>query len=110
MRLSLISVTILALAACNSKVDNTAQPAPNTTNASENVATKVASLPENERNGVFLRAIRDADISCRDVTKAEQIEATAGTPTWRAQCEEGDAHLVLIEPDGSAKVISRTTP
>ncbi len=112
MRLSLIVMTTLAVAGCSSKVENAAEPAvpANAVNAADNVASKVASLTEDERQGVFLRAIRDSDISCRDVVKAEQIEPTQGTPTWRAQCEQGDAHLILIKPDGSAQVISRRTP
>jgi len=112
MRLSLIAITILTLTACNGKVENKAEPAgtvANATNAAVDVAAQVAALPENERNGVFLRAIRDSDISCQDVNKAEQIEPTQGAPTWRAYCDRGDAHLIVLKPDGSAQVISRTT-
>lgn len=112
MRLSLITIAALTLTACNSKVENKAEPAgtaANASNAAVDVAAQVAALPENERNGVFLRAIRDSDLSCRDVNKAEQIEPTQGAPTWRAYCEQGDAHLIVLKPDGSAQVISRTT-
>jgi len=84
--------------------------AANTANAAAavNVASEIANLPEASQQGVFLRAIRDANISCRDVVSAEPIDPIDGDPTWRAQCEQGDQHLVRVKPDGSAQVISRT--
>lgn len=116
MRPLLVTAILLTLGACSSKVENSAEAqapaanaAQNVTNSADDVAAKVAALNDDQRNGVFLRAIRDAEIPCRDVTKSERLEDSAGTPTWRAQCELGDAHLILIKPDGSAQVMSRPT-
>ncbi len=116
MRPLLVAAALFALGGCGNKVDNAAEPqqaatnvAQNATNSADDVAAKVAALNDDQRNGVFLRAIRDAEIPCRDVIKSERLEDSAGTPTWRAQCELGDAHLILIKPDGSAQVMSRPT-
>jgi len=119
MRLLLISTTVLALAGCNpateapannaAAIDAAETAAANAANTVNYVA-EIGNMAENEQQGVFLRAIRDADISCRDVIKVERIEGQSGVPTWRAQCDQGAQHLIEVLPDGSAKVISRTTP
>lgn len=119
MRLLLISTTLLALAGCSpatetpdnnaAAVDAAANAVANEANAVNYIA-EIGNMSETQRQGVFLRAIRDADISCRDVTKVERIADQQGTPTWRAQCEQGAQHLIQVEPDGSAKVVSRIRP
>lgn len=119
MRLFLIGMTALTLAACDSAADrNAATPPPenaaqmmnatNAANAVDHVAA-INNLSQTEQQGVFLRAIRDADLPCRDVTSVEHIEPTNGVPTWRAQCDQGAAHLIMVKPDGNAQIVSRTT-
>lgn len=120
MRLLLIGTTLLALVGCspannasnNSAIDNAAAAANTATNQGEavNYVAAIANLPEASQQGVFLGAIRDANISCRDVTKVERLPDEHGVPTWRAQCDQGAQHLIQVQPDGSAKVTSRTTP
>lgn len=119
MRLLLISTTLLALAGCSpapQTSDNNAAAVDAAANATANDAeavnyiAEIGNMSETEQQGVFLRAIRDADIPCRDVIKVERIEGQGGVPTWRAQCDQGAQHLIEVLPDGSAKVISRTTP
>jgi len=120
MRLFLIGMATLALTACGganeadtTPMDNaadaaaTANMAANAANAVDHVAA-IENLSETEQQGVFLRAIRDADIPCRDVIETEKLEPQGGVATWRAQCEQGNAHLILVQPDGSAQVMSRT--
>jgi hypothetical protein len=119
MRLFLIGIATLTLASCNGAKDsaNTAEnvaavehpfnAAENAANAVDHVAA-IENLTEREQQGVFFRAIRDADIPCRDVISVERVEPQGGVPTWRAQCEQGDAHLIIVKPDGSAQVMSRT--
>ncbi len=70
-------------------------------------AAQVAALPPLQRNGVFLRAIRDSDIPCQDVAQSEAITIAKDKPGWRAQCTNGDGHLIEILPDGTARVTSR---
>jgi hypothetical protein len=122
MRLLIIGAAVLALGACGSPGGNAADAPANAANAANaadvanaanaanavDTAAVIANLSQTEQQGVFLRAIRDADIPCRDVTEAEQVEPTNGVPTWRAQCEQGAAHLIIVKPDGSAQVVSRT--
>jgi hypothetical protein len=104
MRSLLAIVTILALGACN-KAGGEFKPS---ADKGANSVAEIAALPEPARNAVFLRAIRDAGLNCQDVVKGEQIKSTGGKATWRAQCEDGTFHLVLVSTDGSAQVVSRT--
>lgn len=117
MRLFLIGTTVLALAGCSPANDT---PADNAVNAAANATAnpagavnyvaEIGNMSEAGQQGVFLGAIRDADIACRDVTKVERLPDEHGVPTWRAQCDQGAQHLIQVQPDGSAKVTSRTTP
>ncbi|GEM_PF-394009 len=119
MRRLTIALVPFVLAGCgtagpapgdNSQALDDAADIANAVNAADavNVASEIANLSESSQQGVFLRAIRDANISCRDVISAEPIDPIDGDATWRAQCEQGDQHLVRVKPDGSAQVISRT--
>ncbi len=75
-----------------------------------NATAAVEALPEVQRNAVFLRAISDAGLPCQGVTKSERLADTAGKPTWRAECNDGTAHLIDVSPDGTAVVTSRIAP
>lgn len=115
MRMFLVGIATLALAACGGANDGAAtQNSLTADNALENAANAIdhiaaiENLSETEQQGVFFRAIRDANLPCRDVTKVERIEPQGDMPTWRAQCEQGDAHLIMVQPDGTAHVMSRT--
>jgi hypothetical protein len=114
MRAILTGLATLALAACGTAPqENVANATNNAVAANDaeavNYIAEISNLSEQEQQGVFFRAIRDADIPCRDVTKVEKIEPMMGVPTWRASCDQGDQHLIQVKPDGSAQVISRTT-
>ncbi|MBT2188340.1 hypothetical protein [Sphingobium nicotianae] len=111
MRRILIALTLAALGACNStdKGGGAANNAAVETDAAgnaRNYVAEVTALPQDRRNAVFFRAIRDAGLSCQEVRQAEQIEAVKNTVTWRATCEDGISHLVQMKPDGNAIVIS----
>jgi hypothetical protein len=116
MRLFLIGMATLALAACSGADDNMTAPMDNAaiaTNEMDNAANAIdhvaaiENLSNTQQQAVFLRAIRDANIPCRDVTTVERIEPQGGLTTWRAQCDQGDAHLIAVQPDGNAQVMSR---
>ncbi|MEC3911646.1 hypothetical protein U5A82_14570 [Sphingobium sp. CR2-8] len=71
-------------------------------------AAQVAKLDVDLRNGVFEKAIRDSGAACPDVTQSDRAEIRAGVRGWKAQCNNGTAHLIQILSDGTAKVTSRT--
>jgi hypothetical protein len=109
MRTILTSIALPTLCACNAADKNATE----TTNAVEyvtNYVAEVKALSERQRDAVFLHAIRDAGLPCQNVTGSEQIAAADRAPMWRAQCDDGVAHLVQVMPDGTANVVSRATP
>lgn len=113
MRLSVGLMAAALLAGC----DGEPQPAAN--NAVENVAitnaadatnyqAEVIALPLNARQGVFLRAVRDAGLTCQQVTESEKLTDREGNPTWRAICDGNSPHIISITRDGTAVVMSRS--
>lgn len=76
----------------------------------KNQAATVANLPPGQRNGAFLRAIRDAGVPCQDIVKAEVLPQRGETAQWRVECEDHVQHLVAIAPAGPVIVTSRTGP
>ena len=115
MRPILFSLCALALAGCGAQPE---QPVANEVavnaagNAADNAVDHVAAieaLSEDQQAAVFFRAIRDAGVACRAVVKVEKTEPWQGIPSWLADCEAGDQHLIQVKADGSAVVVSRTT-
>ena len=109
MRAVSIVLALLALGACDSSDKHAVEKADAVGNVA-NYTAVVSGLSERERNPVFLRAVRDAGLPCQDVTKSEQVSGGGAGRMWRAQCEDGVAHLVQVMPDGTANVVSRTMP
>lgn len=107
VRKMMVLAAALTLAACGggggepiAAVDN--QSAPDT-----GAAAQVAGLDEDQRNGVLERAIRASGAPCPSVTGSERAEVRHGVKGWKAQCADGNAHLIEITSDGTAKVTSR---
>lgn len=107
MRGIIVPLTALALTACPAAPEQNAAQAPDQGNGATNSAAEVAALPVGQRNAVLLRAIRDAGLPCQGVSRSA-VAGTASKPTWRAECNDGTAHLVEVRPDGVAVVTSRT--
>ena len=95
----------LLLSACNQQAaepeDVTVNEAADTTN----YVAEVMALNEAQRRGVMFRAIRDAGLPCQEVTSAV-IEPDMTPTTWRAVCENGANHLIAMQPNGDATVMS----
>jgi hypothetical protein len=77
-----------------------------------NFTAEIVALSPDDRDGVFLRAIRDSGLPCQGVTGSEQVSgeglvAHKSFPTWRATCTDGSQHLIQVTPDGTAKIVSR---
>lgn len=75
--------------------------------AAANVQAQVLALSPEQRNVVFIRAIRDSGLPCQGVVSSDRLEDQQGNPTWRAMCDNGTGHLISITPDGTAIVMSR---
>ena len=68
---------------------------------------QVAALAPAQRNGVFIRAIRDAGHDCQGVVKSEaQTPAANSDPLWHATCSDQATYGVLIGRDGTATVVA----
>lgn len=72
-----------------------------------NYQAEVLALPPTARDGVFLRAVRDAGMNCQEVTQTERRDPIEGNPTWRIYCGK-TPHLITLTRDGTAKITSRT--
>lgn len=106
-------VAALLLAACDGGPTPAANEAgENVTLANEADATnyqaEVMALPLNARQGVFLRAVRDAGLTCQQVTDSEKLADRDGNPTWRATCDGDSPHIISISRDGTARIMSRS--
>lgn len=112
------ALAALALAGCQSGSEATGNAAVNTAAesnavvgngaAGDNVAAQVIAMNDSQRNAVFIRAIMDAGLKCDHVDSSQRLPDQDGLPLWRANCKGGDAHMVIITPDGIAKIVSRT--
>lgn len=77
-------------------------------NPETGAAAEVAKLDEAQRNGVLERAVRASGAACPTVAKSERTEVRHGVMGWKAECNNGTAHLIEIQADGTANVTSRT--
>jgi hypothetical protein len=107
MRITIIFTGALLVAACGGQQAETANEAePATTQATENA---VASLPEGERNAVFIRAIRDSSDAgqvCQHVASSERVGEIRGDPVWRAHCDDGSSWTIVLSAPDTAQVIN----
>jgi hypothetical protein len=62
-------------------------------------------LSEGQRNGVFIRAIRDANLDCQHVDSSEAAGVQQGYPVWTAHCDSGATYTIVLTGNGSAQVI-----
>ena len=65
---------------------------------------RVAALPEGQRNAVLIRAIRDANLVCQQVTQSSHSQTANNVPVYTATCEDGAVYAVAIANDGNATV------
>ncbi len=107
MRRLMVLGLVVALAACG---DNGGDPvmADNRQEPETGATAAVSKLDEGLRNGVFEKAIRASGAACPSVTGSDRAEISPGVRGWKAQCDNGSAHLIQILSDGTAKVTSRT--
>jgi hypothetical protein len=75
---------------------------------SGDAANQLAALPEGQRNGVFIRAIRDAGQECQHVESSVRAGEYEGNPVWSAQCAGGDSWTIVVTPDGTAQLVNES--
>jgi hypothetical protein len=100
MRLMILPL-VLALAACGQE---------ESTEDSNRMSVRpagfaVASMPEGQRNAVFIRAIRDAGQDCQQVESSKPGGAYQGMPVWQATCRGGRHWTIVIADDGTAQLL-----
>jgi hypothetical protein len=72
--------------------------------AGAGVQNQLAGLPEGQRNGVFIRAIRDAGQACQGVESSQRVGGAQGQEVWLATCVGGGRWTIQVADDGSASV------
>lgn len=95
-----ILAAALLLASCDAPADrptNAALPDP---------AAQIAALGDGERNGVFIRAIRDADQECQGVDASRVIGEVGARTAWVARCRGGTKWVIVPGPARAAQVFS----
>jgi hypothetical protein len=65
---------------------------------------RVQALPEGQRNAVLIRAIRDANLVCQQVTQSSSAKTTTKLPVFEATCEDGAVYAIAYRDDGTAAV------
>jgi len=98
---------LVPLAACGgtAPADNQAAAAA----PSVDYAARIAALTDTQRNGVFLRAIRDAGQECQGVTTSAAAPPTGDKPAWTATCTDGKPWLLMLEAGGVMTVVDPVT-
>ena len=103
MRRLIVPAAALALAACGETAVTNNQvgvPGP------EPTQNQIESLTEGQRNGVFIRAIRDSGQDCQHVESSSRAGTHQDMPVWRAQCEGGASYSIVVGNDGTAYVLN----
>ena len=101
----LVAGALAALAAgCGSPADEAA-PAPEA-NEAVNYQAEVAAMPEGQRNAVFIRAIRDADLECQHVESSTAGGTYEGMPVWNVRCDQDGNWTIVIGDNGIAQVLN----
>lgn len=104
------SLTLLlplgALAACSpAEVRNEQQPAVRTSPAAlTEVQQQVVDLPQQQRFGVFIRAIRDGGAPCQQVIQEIRQPDHQGSPLYAVRCDDGPRYAIAIDAKGIALV------
>lgn len=70
------------------------------------IDAQIAALSEGARNGVFIRAIRDAEQDCQGVETSQVIGDVSGRRAWMARCNGGGEWVIVPSPAGGAQVFN----
>ncbi len=102
-------VALIAVLACGAAGCGGAGEAPANKAAGageEDFQARILAMPEGQRNGVFIRAIRDARQSCQGVDSSAPAAPVRGRPVWTAICQGGESYTLVILPGGNVQVLN----
>lgn len=94
----------LILSACEAEAPKGPKGPGAEASVGQNVADRLASMPDTQRNAVFIRAIRDAGFTCQHVESSGQVGDYRGMPMWTARCREND-WAILVGSSGMVQVL-----
>jgi hypothetical protein len=99
-----ISIAILlgVLASCGSSTKNGDGQA----SAAASFGQRLQTLPDGQRDAVFIRAIRDAGLDCQHVAGSAPDADYRGMPVWNVRCDGGGNWTVVIGNDGIAQILN----
>jgi hypothetical protein len=72
----------------------------------EATQNRLETMPEGQRNAVFIRAIRDSGQQCQHVESSARAGDYRGLPLWSARCDNGVTWTIVLGNDGSAAVLN----
>lgn len=104
MRMTL-ALAALLLAGCGDATPSAPANQAEAAAGGEAMGNRLAAMPEGQRNGVFIRAIRDAGQDCQFVESSTPAGGYQGFPLWSARCEGGRTYTIAIGNAGEAQVI-----
>ena len=99
MTRAILGAALAVLAAC-SPASEPAQ-SNNEAQATVDYRQRLETMPEGQRNAVFIRAILDAGQECQHVESSEHAGTHRGFPVWNATCQGGGTWtIVTTSTDG----------
>lgn len=104
MRALPIAIAALALAACQAQAPEPRNQAEATADATI-LQNQIEAMPEGQRNGVFIRALLDANQDCQHVAGSTRAGDHEGFPLWSVRCDDGRTYTIAIGNAGEAQVI-----
>ncbi|MGE0179249.1 MAG: hypothetical protein AB7O91_05460 [Sphingomonas sp.] len=96
-----IPLALVLLAGCAGEPANRQMPA-----QGDPFQNQLQTMPEGQRNAVFIRAVRDSGQQCQHVESSTPGSEISGNPTWTARCEGGASYTIVILPGGTAQVVN----
>jgi len=96
----------IALVACSSDTPPAGNAQAQEDQSPAAMQARLEALSEAQRNGVFMRAVRDAGQECQHVERSERAGDHNGLPLWRAWCEGETSYTIVITRSGTAQVLA----
>ncbi|MDT9599009.1 hypothetical protein [Sphingosinicella rhizophila] len=99
-----IGLLLVVLAGCGQEQE----PASNDVEPMDQAAyeNRLETMPEGQRNAVFIRAIRDAGLDCQHVSGSAAAGEYQGMPVWTASCDGGQEWTIVLGAGGVAQILN----